>query len=213
MSKLDYVTIAIVAICIFAIVFLVYKMTGLFNSDKSAVQIETVSDSVEVEDDGTYDYEIDENVDSTGASGNATSDGSNPGSASENNDDVQSASEAPSEDGAAKPSSTKPTTGTNKPSAPKPAATADDEAATPLTAAEGKYMVIGGSFTQKASAQGQVDKLHKKGYDNARVEIFDRGKYAVVMVDRFNNMADAERLVKNLATDGFKSYVKVKQAE
>lgn len=74
----------------------------------------------------------------------------------------------------------------------------------------GKYMVISGGFSVKASADILVTKLHKLGYENARVEPFDRGKYAAVIVDRFDNMSEAERLVKKLKEDGIKSYVKAK---
>jgi hypothetical protein len=46
MSRLDYITIAIVAVCILAIVFLVYKMTDLFKGETPADLTETVTHSV-----------------------------------------------------------------------------------------------------------------------------------------------------------------------
>ena len=73
-----------------------------------------------------------------------------------------------------------------------------------------KRCSLAGSFSKKAFAESQVKKLNKLGYDNARVEMFDRGKYAVVLVDRFGNMAQAEKMVKALSADGVKSYVKMK---
>jgi cell division septation protein DedD len=48
------------------------------------------------------------------------------------------------------------------------------------------------------------------GYKSASVEIFDRGKYAVILVDRFDNMADAERLQKKLKADKVAAYIKLK---
>ena len=208
MSKLDYVTIAIVGICIMAILFLVYKMTNVFNNDKQADQTEISADSVETEDDAVYDYEIDETVDSTEASapaGNAASDKSattKPATTSVPADKAEtSASDTPSEDDVVAP--------VDKTTNKKPASSASDTAEK-TTYSEGKYMVLAGSFTQKASAEAQVKKLKKMGYENAHLEIFDRGKYAVVLVDRFSNMAEAERLVKKLSGDGVKSYVKAK---
>lgn len=206
MSKLDYVTIAIVGICIMAILFLVYKMTNVFNTDKQADQTEISADSVETEDDAVYDYEIDETVDSTETSapaGNAASDKSaatKPATTSVPADKAETAaSDTPSEDDVTPAEKT-----TSKP------ASSTSDTAEKTTYSEGKYMVLAGSFKQKSSAEAQVKQLKKMGYNNARLEIFDRGKYAVVLVDRFGNMAEAERLVKKLSGDGVKSYVKAK---
>ncbi|MBI5915073.1 MAG: SPOR domain-containing protein [Bacteroidetes bacterium] len=206
MSKLDYVTVSIVAICILAIGFLVYKMTNLFQGDKPADKIETVTDSVEVEDDGVYDYEIDENVDSTGTvskTGGAATDAApttKPATKPADNKEV-SAGDAAAEDDAETANPGTSTTNTTTASSEKASDTG------------GKFMVLAGSFTKKNFADAQVKKLNKMGYDNARSEIFDRGKYAVVLVDRFDNMAAAEKLVKKLNADGVKSYVKMKAGE
>jgi cell division septation protein DedD len=204
MSRLDYITIGIVAACILAIIFLVYKMTDLFNGQKVTDKVETTADSVEVEDD-VYDYEIDESVDSTGASGSdkanetgtsttktqpTTTPAPKPAAPAKEQDAATSAAEDDEETNASG--------GSSKP----------DETAG--TSASGKFLVLAGSFTQKSGAQAQVNQLRKKGYENAKVEIFDRGKFAVVLVDRFDNMADAERLVKQLKADGVKCYVKLK---
>jgi cell division protein FtsN len=206
MSKLDYVTIAIVGICILAIVFLVYKMTNVFNGDTSKDTTEIPVDSVETEDDSVYDYEIDNNVDSTGGQSSGTTTTTQPTTTTTPADKSgTSASSALAEDDAptttSNPESTKSTSSTGS-------ATTDSEPTSNYS--EGKFMVLAGSFSKKAFAEAQVKKLDKMGYDNARVEIFDRGKYAVVLVDRFDNMAEAERLVKKLSGDGVKSYVKIK---
>lgn len=206
MSRLDYVTIAIVGICILAILFLVYKMTNVFNGENPKDKTEIAVDSVETEDDGVYDYEIDKNVDSTGtANGNTASDKTSttkPSTTSTPSDNEEtSASSAPAEDDATETTSTKPATNTGS---------SDSDNSEKATYSNGKFMVLAGSFTKKALAESQVKKLNKLGYDNARVELFDRGKYAVVLVDRFSNMAEAERTVKKLNGDGVKSYVKIK---
>lgn len=204
MSRLDYVTIAIVGICIIAILFLVYKMTNVFNGDKAKPATEIAADSTDAEDEDVYDYEIDENVDSTGdAKGNTSTDKA-PTTKPATSTTETTASSAPAEDDAAvpvtkTPSSTKSSTA---------ATTTDAEENTDYS--EGNYLVLAGSFTLKSGAEAQVKKLNKLGYDNAKMEIFDRGKYAVVVVDRFDNMADAERLVKKLSGNSIKSYVKAK---
>jgi cell division protein FtsN len=205
MSRLDYITIAIVAACILAIIFLAYKMTDLFNSDKAKDKIETVTDSVEVEDDSVYDYEIDEAVDSTGA---ASAD--------------KVAQPAPATKTTTKtPATTPATTPSVKDKTSNESSSIsqeeDKEAETPATnearptySSAGRFMVLGGSFTLKSHAEAEARRLRKLGYENANVEIFDRGKYAVVLIDRFDNMAEAEQLVKKLKADNVKCYVKMK---
>lgn len=194
MSRLDYITIAIVAACILAIIFLVYKMTDLFKKGEvDSNKIETVTDTIEEEDDDVYDYEIDNAVDSIGAAATdkttqpAPSQPSSPATPSVKETELDAA-DSPSENDTETPPSVK----------AKP---------------EGRYMVLGGSFTKKALAEAEARKLKEKGYDHASVEIFDRGKYAVVMIDRFDNMADAEKLVKKLKSDNVKCYIKMKSAQ
>ncbi|MEL7117892.1 MAG: SPOR domain-containing protein [Bacteroidota bacterium] len=63
---------------------------------------------------------------------------------------------------------------------------------------QGDFMVLAGSFKQKVNAETQVSKLKKLGYSNASVELFNRGAYAVALVDRYDTMADAEALKNEL---------------
>ncbi|HHM21495.1 MAG TPA: SPOR domain-containing protein [Bacteroidetes bacterium] len=182
MSRLDYITIGIVAACILAIVFLVYKMTDLFDDQPADDTIENTSGEVEEESGDVYDY----NVDSVETAGEAAT-------------DSVAAPEESTEEGA-----------TAAESGEEVRFTPDPATATPVRK-RGKFMVIAGTFSQKDNAKKQLRQLKKLGYTNASVEIFDRGKYAVVLVDRFNNMAAAERLVKDLRAEGISSYVKVKE--
>lgn len=206
MSKLDYVTIAIVGICIMAILFLVYKMTNVFNGNKEKPATEIAADSTEAEDEDVYDYEIDQNVDSTGTgAGSTASDKTSATQQPAASTKETSASSAPAEDDAVE----EPAANTTKPAKTSAGSSASDTAEH-TDFSEGKYMVLAGSFSKKAGAEAQVKSLKKLGYDNAKLEIFDRGKFAVVVVDRFDNMADAERLVKKLNGDSVKSYVKAK---
>lgn len=212
MSRLDYITMAIVAICILAIVFLVYKMTDLFGGNSDGDTIENTDGIVELEDD-TYDLENDPKED---LSGGASTDGTTAPAGGSTTTTTTPAT--------TNPSTNPPTaTGGSTEPRPKPSSTpiveGDEEENAGSTSGSsqssyntsGKYMVIAGTFTQKALANQEAARLRGKGYENAKVEIFDKGKYAVVLVDRFNNMSDAERLTQKLQKDGVKAIVKTKQ--
>jgi cell division protein FtsN len=72
-------------------------------------------------------------------------------------------------------------------------------------------MVWAGTYTRRSSADKEVEKLKKMGFMNARVGFTNRGKYAVVVVDSYDNMADAERLKKELGTKGVRSLIKMRE--
>lgn len=75
----------------------------------------------------------------------------------------------------------------------------------------GDFMVLAGSFSKRENADNHVSDLKKKGYNNSRVEIFDKGAFAVVLVDRFSSESDARTLVKELKDKHkIESYVKRK---
>ncbi|TAK41526.1 MAG: hypothetical protein EPO28_08500 [Saprospiraceae bacterium] len=196
MSKLDYITIGIVALCIMAIVFLVYKMTNVFKSDKPAENTESATGPVETEDD-IYNYEAD-------SSGMAEAMSDSTGTSA-----IAPAEEAPATQPASRPATRPATQPATEEYATQTPAKVEQPAAAPK---EGKFMVIAGAFTQKALAQSEANKMKKQGYSNARMEIFDRGKYAVILVDRFDTMAQAEKLAKELRDKGIKCYIKTKEA-
>lgn len=185
MSRLDYITIAIVAACILAIIFLIYKMTDLFNENAKEDKIEQTSKQVEVAEDDMYDISEEPVETDTADAGNLTDHEEQPAAAKE------------------EPAVVKTTTPEKKP---------EPVVSTPAvkTTSKGKFMVIAGTFSRKDLAQQHVDKLKKLGFKNASMEYFDKGKYAVVLADRFDNMANAERLVKELEAKGMSSYVKIK---
>ncbi|MFQ5445782.1 MAG: SPOR domain-containing protein [Saprospiraceae bacterium] len=182
MSKLDYITVAIVALCILAIIFLVYKMTNVFKGDTPTDKIETTADTVEMEDD-IYNYE----VDSSDVEAEAIS------------DSLESPTDAETLTSGAATTYEEPSSNV-------------EESSTTDAFKDGKYMVIAGAFIQKAHAETEARRMKKQGYSNARVEIFDRGKYAVILVDRFDTMSEAKRLVKKLREQGVDCYVKTKKA-
>jgi len=204
MSKLDYVTIAIVAICILAIVFFVYKMTDLFGDKKAADKIENVVQQVETEDD-IYDGSESETeeADDTSDETTSTEDESN-GSAATDEDNAPSSSEEDLEDEEDYDEGSSASENEN-------VTKLEDIKPTGSYSSTGKYMVIAGTFTKRGNAKNHAASLRGMGYEHANVESFDRGKYAVVLVDRFNTMSSAERLVTSLKKDGVKSYVKAKR--
>ncbi|MEM7574397.1 MAG: SPOR domain-containing protein [Bacteroidota bacterium] len=75
-------------------------------------------------------------------------------------------------------------------------------------ASTGKYIVVTGSYRQRANAERQVANLKREGFPDAEVEIFDRGTYALAVADRFNSRSDAEALTRRLVSSGFEAYVK-----
>lgn len=202
MSRLDYITIGIVAACICAIIFLVYKMTDLFNNQPGTDPIENTATKVESEDD-TYDYgdEESQNDDATSDETDSTSGGANGSTDEEEPTNAGNTDDVTTDD---KPENT-PKPADNTDTATKPNANASFSSG-------GKFMVIAGTFSQKTNAKKLVSDLKKLGYNNAAVETFDRGKYAVVLVDRFSSMSSAERLVKDLKAEGVSSYVKTKES-
>ena len=194
MSRLDYITIGIVAACILAIIFLVYKMTDLFGGEPTSDSIENTTKKVEEEGDSTtYDYKIDEEKKEVGEA--TTDDSANTNAANGNDTKTTSDNSA---------------TKTNEEDEVRTPVNTDRPTST-ITRSTGKYMVIAGTFSKKASAQQQLKKLKGMGFNNASIEPFDRGKFDVVLVDRFDNMAAAERLVKDLKAEGVSSYVKAKE--
>ena len=196
MSRLDYITIGIVAACILAIIFLVYKMTDLFGGDTNTDLIENTSKKVEEENDSTYNYNIDEGDEGLGES---TTDNATTTTASTDNKLNNTAT--PSNNIVDKEEEARTPSPVEKPVTKAPA----------RSQSSGKFMVIAGTYAQKSSAQRQLKTLRSLGYNNAAIESFDRGKYDVVLVDRFDNMAAAERLVKDLKAEGIASYVKAKE--
>lgn len=80
-----------------------------------------------------------------------------------------------------------------------------------LAAGEGKYMVMAGQFRQMKWAEEQQRLMVKKGYTKSKIEIFDKGAWANVLVDRFDNSAEAEALVAELTDKGVEATIIVKK--
>jgi cell division protein FtsN len=206
MSRLDYITIGIVTLCVLAILFLVYKMTNIFKEEEPAAEVvETVEEASTLSED-VYDYQI--RPDDTTSASDVTpqtesapqSDASTPATAT-----VREQTSVNNQNTAS---------GSNTSVAGSPAAAAAQPVSKPVDEpkmSEGKYLVLAGTFQKRAGADKEVARIQKLGYPNARVEIFDRGKYAVVLVDRFDNLTDAQKLAKELKTRGVNCLIKNQQ--
>ncbi len=77
----------------------------------------------------------------------------------------------------------------------------------------GNYLVLAGSFRFKVHAEQEVRRLHKKGYQQAALSLFNRGAFATVLVDRFDSYNEADVLVTQLRKDGIEAYVHRKRVQ
>ncbi|WP_282774358.1 SPOR domain-containing protein [Phaeodactylibacter xiamenensis] len=199
MSRLDYVTIAIVAVCVAALVYLIYMTTNLLGSspeapatadqmvsdpeDEYAEEEYYPEDTTATFDDGYYD-EGGAAVDNTGEGDQAIAEEDAPNYEDADSDLQTSSSRGPAKDGRIKPDFS--------------------------SVASGQYMVLAGTFKYRNNAEEMVSKLKGMGYANASVELFDRGRYAVALVDRFDGLASAQALKSELSGKGVEAYVKQK---
>lgn len=212
MSRLDFVTVGIVAVCLAALGFLVYKTVGLMNGN------------AETEPQATIDYVDPYPIDSTGKDTSSFTDPafSIPEDAEvtayseedDRNRDIVSDSKTTAKGGTeatkktenVKPEVKKTETATKKTETPKSAEKAKETTPTkPKVTATAKpkataepYFVQAGAFSARANAETLVKELKKLGYADAKVEITKSSAKALAIVDYFSSRSDAEALVKTL---------------
>lgn len=75
----------------------------------------------------------------------------------------------------------------------------------------GDFMVLAGSFKQRANAEAQVRRLKKMGFDDARVASFNGGSLAVALVGRFDDYDQATELANKVEAKGIDAFVKGKK--
>lgn len=212
MSRLDLITIAIVIVCLAALGYLVYKIVHLMNPpQKETTSIQDSYTDPAPTDDSTYTDWDDEVTSATAGSdlddedlgsSDTDNDATTNDSGSYNNDELDN----DSNDIAEMDSSTSKSTESDSDSGQ--AATAYDNSSS--SSGSGNYLVLAGSYRQKNNAENQAAKLRKLGYSGSSVENFNRGSYAVVLVDRFHKYSEAKALVRKLANDGVEAMVKEK---
>jgi cell division septation protein DedD len=67
-----------------------------------------------------------------------------------------------------------------------------------------KYMVLAGTFTIMDNAREQMESLVKKGFEEAEVGKFNRGKFACAIAKRTNSLSEAKSVMAKLKAKGFK---------
>jgi len=71
----------------------------------------------------------------------------------------------------------------------------------------GRYLVIAGSFRQRANASLRVSALRQAGFTDTRLEKFNRGTYAVALAGQSNRYSEAEQLAGKIVSAGFEAKV------
>lgn len=193
MSRLDLFTVAVVVLCVAAIIFLLSRTTNVFKKENPIPpRAEQLYDDLEEEDivdpADFDDYDDYDDYDTRGA---------NP---------PESSAEIDYNDN---PSTTTPTTSTPKPTAP--AQERYQEADTYSGKGRGDYLVLAGSFRVRQNGDIEAARIRKLGYPDAEVVLFNRGAYATVLVSRFESSTEAEQLVKKLKGQKVDAYVHKKR--
>ena len=190
MSRLDFVTIAIVTLCVAALAILivrVVKLTAEDSNDMTTAEMDDYDKYFEDSDAKNEDtYSFDEE---TTAAEEAVPTIDQP---EEKNDNVKEEgnSEVPV------PAETVEAIKNEQPTTANRSVTTDN---TPtLGNAEGTFMVIAGSFSVKNNAEAFAEKIRGLGYTNVETGKFNKGTYTAVLVDRYNDMDDAKAAVREL---------------
>jgi len=71
----------------------------------------------------------------------------------------------------------------------------------------GRYLVIAGSFRQRANADLRVKDLRRAGFTDTRMEKFNRGTYAVALAGQTNRYTEAKRMAEKIVGAGFEARV------
>jgi len=207
MSRLDYVTIAIVAVCVAALVYLIYMTTNLLGGDNN--ELEPAAATAPYEEDG---YEDDQTATFNGDSAALADENGYNGASYDEEDTYQDDYDTGDSDDTYRDKG-----GYDDSSADEPEDTYEDTRTSASSASEdyasvgvGDYMVLAGTFKYKSNAENMVRKLRNMGYDDARTELFDRGAYAVALVDHYPDYTEAQRIASELKEKGVSAYVKKK---
>lgn len=192
MSRLDYVTIGIVVVCVAALAYLIYMTTNLLGGDgeEDVTPITEQPSEYDAAEDDAYYYDDDEatvEVDSSEYDYEEDA-----GYDYDQGEDLDKGRSTSYEDEAA----SSVTMTTTEPS---------------TTSSYGSYLVIAGTFSVQSNADDRVSKLRGMGYNNAQVSPFNRGAYSVALVDRFDSYSSAKALADELEGKGFDAIVQEKR--
>lgn len=219
MSRVDYLTIGIVGVCLAALGFLVFKTVKLMSNDTPPEEtlIETpyedtigASTYSDYGDTSLNSYTKEEDLDDDQL---AATDYEEP-VAEDTKPAKKETKTTPKATTTTKPDTKTTSTKSTKTTASSQKDEGFEEEPAPSRSSStstGDYMVIAGSFKSKTNAENQVARLHKLGYNNASVESFNRGALAVALVERFSSQSEAQALKKELEAKGVEAIVKKKQ--
>ena len=216
MSRLDYVTIAIVAAIVLILGFLVYKTISLVNKDEleNTQQTEqTVADFQNNED--LYDDEENYKYDDEGDIVKEDLAEALPATDIDLDDDEfgdydEIADEPMLDEYEADKAAEQDDYPLEDATSPKDYVDESDDSS---FSSEGDYMVIAGSYTIKANAESAAKRFRSQGYENAEVGLFNKGAYANVIIDRFDSSSSAQELAKELKSKGIEAYVQKKKRQ
>jgi|GEM_PF-952932 cell division septation protein DedD len=191
MSKIDYITIAVVVVCISLLGLVFWKVADLNWTEENKLPTE---EPVQVNEEEEATPFLDENYDVTDFVGEDTLPVQMETAPVVNQEETKKNKEKPVAKEplvVEKPVVVEKTVVKEKPvvkvETPKPVVTQKEE-----------YLVWGGSFSTRAGAEEELAKFKKLGYTQAEVSLFDKGKYAVVIVGRYPTQAQAQALVNEL---------------
>ena len=206
MSRLDWFTIAVVTICIAAILFLLAKTSSLLNNEDNILTdpttiVDDVDDS-DLDDSDIYTDDTMEPEDDGDDSDPSVSDAEADAAGEDDIDDSSDDDDSGDDDGY--------TTGKNTDDG-----ASDDEPKVNTSPSGGDvggdYLVVAGSFQQMINAENFVKKLQGMGYSDATIGKFNAGKYATALAGRYDSRADAQALVDELKGKGIEAYLQIKK--
>ncbi|MGK0365372.1 MAG: cell division septation protein DedD [Saprospiraceae bacterium] len=228
MSKLDWFTILVIAICVLAIGALIWNAKNLYqetNRKPGATDISEDYTDTSVDDvNETYDINVDGDGDGDGDGDNGVNTNSTAGGGNAiqyDSDIAREAAEADAEEArmaereaAAKGNgsesdrintNTSPSSDNSGISTKSTSNSSSETRSTQVAkTSEGKFMVLIGSYTQMISAERMLRNVRSKGYRSAKIEKFNHGKYARVLVGRRKTLNNARDLQAELLDDGFR---------
>lgn len=187
MSRLDWITAVIVVICVAALGFLIYKTVGLMDTEDPVNPTENVITDSALEDDAA--------IDATGENKDTIIDSDirydDDATTEDDDDEAEEDAEGQGKDEEMEDD--------------------DDSKYIAEENISGAYLVIAGSYKQMINAENQVRRLKRKGYDSARVAMFNKGAYAVAFVKAFDHFGAADDLATTLKDSGIEAAVHKKR--
>lgn len=208
MNKLDIFTVGVVILCVLAIIFLLWRATDLFQSDKpTTIDTEQVEDYDQADDrlrnaDANFDGEADTddlNRDGQGALSNVVDGAKNvAGNVADGvdraADNVADALDISEED-------------IRQANRDGVRDAGDLKVPDSYSNRAGQFMLIAGSFSVEGNANRHRDNLKKRGYSEAEVGFTNGGRYAVVLVDRYVRYSEAKAMEAKLRSEGTEAFV------